>query len=74
MCLFSNRVSDYPFVNQGKTRISDVNDSIVASLTDVSKVFAHPAYRERANCYQITYYNKNIKIHILARNWAKLAP
>lgn len=35
MCLLSNRVSDYPYVCHGKTRIPGVNDSIEAELTDV---------------------------------------
>lgn len=53
MSLLSSRVSDYPFVSQGKTRIPGVNDSSEAAVTDVSNVFAYPTYRERANCYQI---------------------
>lgn len=35
MCLLSNRISDYPFISQGKTRIPGVNDSSEGVVTDV---------------------------------------
>ncbi|KAK9887939.1 hypothetical protein WA026_000239, partial [Henosepilachna vigintioctopunctata] len=34
LCNLSNRVSDYPFISQGKTRIPGVNDSLEAEVTD----------------------------------------
>lgn len=37
-CLLSNRVSDYPFISQGKTRIPGVNDNLDGEETDVSKL------------------------------------
>lgn len=53
MCLLSNRISDYPFICQGKTRIPGVNDSSEGVVTDVRTFFANPASRERAHCYKI---------------------
>lgn len=34
--MVSNRISDYTFISQGKTRIPGVNDSEEAIVTDVS--------------------------------------
>lgn len=36
LCLLNSRISDYPYICQGKTRISGVNDSFEAEITDVS--------------------------------------
>lgn len=36
LCMVSNRISDYTFISQGKTRIPGVNDSEEAIVTDVS--------------------------------------
>lgn len=38
MCLLSNRISDYPYVCQGKTRIPGVNDSTDGEVTDVREI------------------------------------
>lgn len=35
ICHLSNRVSQYPCISQGKTRIPGVNDSADAEATDV---------------------------------------
>lgn len=53
MCLLSNRISDYPFISQGKTRIPGVNDSSEGVVTDVRMLMQSPAYRERAYCCKI---------------------
>lgn len=37
ICYLTNRVSDYPYISQGKTRIPGVNDSADGEITDVSK-------------------------------------
>lgn len=36
MTMLSNRMADYPFINQGKTRIPGVNDCENMEITDVS--------------------------------------
>lgn len=36
MTLLSNRISDYHFISQGKTRIPGVNDGEEFEITDVS--------------------------------------
>lgn len=36
MCLLSNRIGDYFYISQGKTRIPGVNDSTDMEETDVS--------------------------------------
>lgn len=38
MCLFSNDISDYHYVAQGKTEIPGVDDGEEARLTDVSAI------------------------------------
>lgn len=35
-CILTSRISDYPLISQGKTRISGVNDGDDFELTDVS--------------------------------------
>lgn len=59
MCLLSNRISDYPFISQGKTRIPGVNDSSEGVVTDVRTFLQSPAYRERAHCCKITNEYEN---------------
>ena len=34
--LLSNRISDYPLISQGKTRIHGINDGLEFDATDVS--------------------------------------
>ncbi|XP_026689240.1 myosin heavy chain, muscle-like isoform X2 [Diaphorina citri] len=38
MCMLSNRIEEYYFISQGKTRIPGVNDGSEFELTDVSIV------------------------------------
>lgn len=35
-CILTSRISDYPLISQGKTRIPGVNDGEDFELTDVS--------------------------------------
>ncbi|VEN39321.1 unnamed protein product [Callosobruchus maculatus] len=54
MCMLSNRVSDYPTVSQGKTRIPGLNDSSEAVATDEAFDILGFTPEEKENVYKIT--------------------
>jgi len=65
MTYLSNRISDYYYISQGKTRIPGVNDGEEFQITDVS---ATPrVFRNLILCFKYIIYSYAIR-HILQAN------